>query len=130
MSRLPLYVWASPNTLLGLLLAGGALLTGGRVRLYRGAVEAHGGVVRWLLARAVPLRGGAAAMVVGHVILGRDEESLDLSRDHEHVHVRQYERWGPLFLPLYFGASLWAWLRGRDAYRDNPFEREAYGAEG
>jgi hypothetical protein len=27
---------------------------------------------------------------------------------------------------LYLLASLYAWLRGGDAYRDNPFEREAY----
>ena len=39
----------------------------------------------------------------------------------------QWERWGPLFLPAYFALGLWAWLRGRDAYRANRFEREAWG---
>jgi len=29
-------------------------------------------------------------------------------------------------LPLYLGWSLWLALRGRRAYLDNPFEREAY----
>jgi hypothetical protein len=46
-------------------------------------------------------------------------------RRHERVHVRQYERWGPLFIPLYLGASAWALVNGRDPYCDNPFEREA-----
>src|SRR5690606_24301793 len=69
---------------------------------------------------------GAAAVTLGHVILGQDECCLDHSRDHEHVHVRQYERWGPLFLPAYFAASLWMWSWGFQAYLDNPFEREAF----
>ena len=41
--------------------------------------------------------------------------------------MRQCERWGPLFLPAYLLASLAVYLRGGRAYRDNPFEREAYG---
>ena len=65
-------------------------------------------------------------MTLGHVIVGLDQSCLDRSRDHEHVHVRQYERWGPFMLPIYLIASLVLYLRGRDAYLDNPFEREAY----
>jgi hypothetical protein len=41
------------------------------------------------------------------------------------VHVRQYEHWGPLFVPAYLAASLWALLRGRDPYYHNWFEMEA-----
>jgi hypothetical protein len=48
-------------------------------------------------------------------------------RAHEQVHVRQYERWGPLFVPAYLLSSLVELLRGRRPYRDNWFEREAYG---
>jgi hypothetical protein len=66
-------------------------------------------------------------MTLGHVILGLDEPSLDSARDHEHVHVRQFERWGPFMLPAYFMASGIALCRGGDPYRDNYFEREAYG---
>jgi hypothetical protein len=66
-------------------------------------------------------------MTLGHVVIGRDRDCLDHSRAHERIHVRQAERWGPLFIPAYLLASLFAKLRGRDAYRDNPFEREAYG---
>ena len=65
-------------------------------------------------------------MTLGHVILGRDQACLDRSRNHEHVHVRQYERWGPLMLPLYLAASGVLFLRGLDPDLDNPFEREAF----
>lgn len=128
------YLWAGPNTLLGLAFLLPALLTGGRVQVVRGVVEIHGGVVRWFLARglpgAVPIFGPAAAMTLGHVVLGQDRGCLDASRDHEHVHVRQYERWGPLFLPAYFLDSFRAWRRGENPYYDNRFEQEAYGTDG
>jgi hypothetical protein len=62
-------------------------------------------------------------------VLGQTEASLDLSYEHELVHVRQFERWGPLMGPAYLLCSLVLWLRGGRAYRDNPFEREAYGDE-
>lgn len=45
--------------------------------------------------------------------------------DHELVHVDQYGRWGPFFIPAYLVASLWARLKGHEAYRDNPFELAA-----
>ena len=119
------YVWASPTTMLGLLLVGLALAGRGRVARVAGVIEAHGGWVRRLLESVVPLRGGADALTLGHVVVGRTAESLERYRAHERVHVRQCERWGPLFVPAYACASLWAWARGGDPYRDNPFEREA-----
>jgi len=51
---------------------------------------------------------------------------LDRAREHEHVHVRQYERWGPFFLPAYGLSSLYLKIRGQEAYYNNPFEKEAY----
>jgi hypothetical protein len=77
------------------------------------------------LLRRAPLFGSAAVMTLGHVILGCDQACLDQSRCHEHVHVLQYERWGPLTLPIYLATSLWLYARGFDLYLDNPFEREA-----
>ncbi len=65
-------------------------------------------------------------MTFGHVVLGQTLGELNRCRDHELVHVRQYERWGPLFLPAYLGCSLVLWLCGRDRYLDNPFEVEAF----
>lgn len=123
------YAWAAPTTVVGLALAGVALASGGRVRRADGVLEATAGWLDPLLRRAVPLPGGADAMALGHVVLGRDAASLDRHRAHERVHVRQCERWGPLFVPAYLLASAWARLRSRDAYRDNPFEREARGAD-
>lgn len=124
------YLWASPNTLLGLLFVPVAVLTGGRVRVVRGVVEVYGGAVRWFLARGLPevltLFGPAAALTLGHCVLAQDWDCAETSRDHEHVHVRQYARWGPLFLPAYFLCSFRCWRRGLDPYLDNPFEREAF----
>jgi hypothetical protein len=118
------YLWASPTTLLGLALAGLALAGRGRAARVGGVLEAHGGLAVPLLERLMP-GGGAVAIALGHVIVARDAASLEQHRAHERVHVRQAERWGPLFVPAYLAAGLWAWLRGGHPYRDNRFEREA-----
>ena len=118
-------IWAAPATLPGLVLAGLAI-GHGRVRILDGVVEAHGVWLHWCLRRLIPIPGGAAAITLGHVVLGRDQAALDMTRAHERVHVRQYERWGPFFIPAYLTASLWMLITGRDPYLDNPFEREAF----
>ncbi len=125
--RLLRYLWASPNTLLGLLVVLIACLTGGSARIVTGVVEVHGGFATAFLRRGLPLIGSGAAMTLGHVVLGQTADILESTRDHERVHVEQYERWGPFFLPAYIGSSVYLWLRGRDPYRENPFEKEAYG---
>jgi hypothetical protein len=125
-SRVPFYVWAAPASLIGLLPLPIVLLQGGRVNLVGGVLEAHGVIVTRLLRRGLPWVGSGAAITFGHVVWGSDQACLDWSRDHERVHVRQYERWGPLFIPLYLLATAIAYLRGLDPYRDNPFEREAF----
>jgi len=66
------------------------------------------------------------AFTLGHTILGQSDASLDIARDHEMVHVRQFEQWGPFMGPVYLLSSLVLWIAGRRPYRDNPFEREAY----
>lgn len=120
------YLWASPTTAIGLLLLPVAVLTGGGVQIVRGVIEIYGGAVALLLRRGTLLKGGATAMTLGHVVLGLDRAALQRTRAHERVHVRQAERWGPLFVPAYLIAGVVVWLRGGHAYRDNPFEREAY----
>lgn len=122
--RILAYLWASPNTLLGLLFVPLAILTGGGVRFVSGVVEVHGGFVRFFLRRMLFIQ--ASALTLGHVILGQDLQALDFTREHEHVHVRQYERWGPAMLPAYFTSSFLAWRRGGHFYFDNYFEKEAY----
>lgn len=117
------YAWAAPTTALGLSFAAAALLSGGSARRVRGVLEVHGGLLRRALERAVPLPDGAAAMTLGHVVLAREAIDLERTRAHERGHVRQCERWGPFFVPAYLAAAAWQVLRGRDPYRDNPFER-------
>lgn len=121
-------LWASPATLIGLALAC-LEMRAGRVRVVDGVVEAHGARLAWCLRRLIPIPGGAAAITLGHVVLGRDQPALDATRAHERVHVRQYERWGPFFIPAYLAASLVALAAGRDPYLDNPFEVEAFRVE-
>ena len=97
------------------------------MQVCRGCLEFHGGALSWGLSRLMG-GGGVAAMTLGHTILGQNPSMLRSARDHEHVHVKQYERWGPFFLIVYLGVSTVLWLRGRDCYRDNFFEIEAYAA--
>lgn len=126
--RLLVYLWTLPTTSVGLLFLPLVLLSrSGGVQVVDGVLELYGGPVDFFLRRCTLLRGGASAMTLGHVVLGRDRALLDLTRGHERVHVRQCERWGPLFIPAYLVASVLVLLRGGRPYEDNPFEREAYG---
>jgi hypothetical protein len=126
MSRVLRYLWAAPGSVLGLLLVPLALAGGGGIHIVDGVLEVYGGVVTRLLRLGFPWVGPVTALTLGHVVLGCDPACLAKTRAHERVHVRQYERWGPLFIPLYLGASLAVWIAGRDPYRWNPFEREAF----
>ena len=117
------YAWALPTTSVGLCFVPLAMLGGG-MQWVDGVLELYGGPVGFFLRRCTLLKGGASAMTLGHVVLGRDRDALAWTRAHQRVHVRQCERWGPLFLPAYLAGSMIAVLRGRRAYRDNPFERE------
>ncbi len=119
-------VWASPYTLVGLAVGLLGLCTGGRVRLRDGVLEFSGGATRWFVTH-LPNGPLTLAITLGHVVLGQTEAALDISHDHEMVHVRQYEWWGALLGPAYLLCSLVLWTQGRRPYRDNPFERQAYG---
>ncbi len=132
--KLIVIVWTLPNTILGLVVGLAGLCSGGQVQIRRGCLEFHGGFVGWLICHT-PLGDATQALTLGHTILGQTASSLETARDHEHVHVRQYEIWGPFFLFAYLGSSAWLWLIGKDAYHDNPFEiaaysRNAHGEEG
>lgn len=124
LARALTYLWALPTTCIGLLLAAAAVVTGGRARIVEGVLEAHGGAAAWVLRRV-----GASAMTLGHVVIAVDQQAHERCRGHERIHVRQCERWGPLFLPAYGLASLVARLRGGGWYRDNRFEQEARGEQ-
>lgn len=106
--------WAAPWTAVGLIFAG----------FFRSRRFEHGVLIcegaTW------PRRLGwrYRAITFGHVILCVDRVD-DALLAHELVHVRQYERWGPFFIPAYAAASIWARGRGRRAYADNAFELAA-----
>ena len=107
-------VWAAPASLLGLALA----TTFDKRFVTQGMLLAEG--ASW------PRKLGwrYRAITLGHVVLAVDELEPAVI-DHEAVHVRQFERWGPLLFLLYPLASLGAVLSGGHHYRDNLFERQA-----
>jgi hypothetical protein len=123
------YLWAAPTTAIGamVVLAG---LRRAQVRVVDGVLEAHGPALAWMLRNLTLVPGGAAALTLGHVVIGLDQASLESTRAHERVHVRQCEAWGPLFVPAYLAASLVAAARGRSFYYDNRFEIQAYAGGG
>ena len=127
MLRPLVYLWAFPGSAVGLMATSLALVSGGRARVVEGVLEVHGGLVTRILQRGNRwMAGPISAMTLGHVVIGCDEAVLHRTRRHERVHVRQYERWGPFFIPAYLACSIWLGLRGYNAYLDNPFEVEAY----
>ncbi len=116
------YLWGAPVTLFGLFLALIACWLGASVKRRHGVLEVAGNT-RTPILRSISSR--FEAITLGHVILGRNHGTLSRYRSHEHVHVRQYERWGLLFPVLYVLASFKALLTGKRFYWDNVFELEA-----
>lgn len=126
LKKLAAYAWASPNTLLGILLA---LIVGRSTNQWvwvDGVLEISGPKLASWLNRPWGALSSITAITFGHAVLAQSREAHDFTRTHERIHVHQYERWGPAFIPAYLGASGYLWLRGRDCYRENPFEKEAY----
>jgi hypothetical protein len=75
---------------------------------------------RWFALSLMPI----AAQTLGRYVISRGpihEEMLE----HELEHVRQWKRFGPLYLPLYFGSSAATFARGGRPYADNWFEAAA-----
>ena len=124
MTRFLRYLWAGPTTLIGIVLTLIALRRG-HVAIVDGVIEAHSPLLGRALTSLIPLARGVDAITLGHVVIGRDARALEVTRAHERVHVRQYELWGPLFLPAYFVAGACALAMGRHPYFDNRFERQA-----
>ena len=115
------YCWVLPVSCIGIVLLPFIILSGGAVVIVAGVIEAEGAIASFLLSRL-----HIDAIAIGHVIFGRNRDSLIRCRNHERVHVRQYERWGPLFPVLYLLSSAAAMVRGLHPYRDNRFEKEAF----
>lgn len=114
--RLLAYVWASPNTLIGLILG---ILAFQRPRETHGVLVFDGHVRGSVWALKLFRR---AAITYGHVVLSNRAVAGRLLV-HELHHVRQYERLGPLYIPLYL--VIWIFT----GYRGHPFEQAARLAE-
>lgn len=121
-----LYLWTAPNSLFGMILGSLIWCTGGEVRIISGAIECYGGLIGRFIDGLPNFK--FSAITFGHIILGTSSISLCEVRTHEHVHIRQYERWGIFFLPAYWLSSIWQAMCGRNLYRDNYFEKQAYAA--
>jgi hypothetical protein len=115
-TRVLAYVWASPNTLLGLVFGA---FTFQRPRLEEGILVFDGSPRGFLRILKLFRR---SAITYGHVVLS-NVPVRDRLRVHELHHVRQYERLGPLYLPLY--VLIWVFM----GYRGHPFEEAARLAE-
>ncbi|MFT7724244.1 MAG: signal peptide prediction [Roseateles sp.] len=116
--------WALPCTLVGAALGLPMLLAGGGARRHGLAIEVcwhRGAAPAGSRAARLPF----AAITLGQVILGVSAAELARLRLHEHVHVRQYLWFGPLFFLAYPLASLVAVLRGQGAHAGNAFETHA-----
>ncbi len=111
------FFWTLPNTILGLLLGA---CTFQLPRSHGGAIvfdRDPRGLTRVLRAMH------RTAMTVGFVIVASEPVEGRLL-DHERHHVRQYTRWGPLFIPVYLLLAIGF------GYRRHPMERSARRAAG
>lgn len=122
--RLIRYVWAIPCSVVGLTLVLPLILVGARCKRVFGVLEvalSQQDKPGLHLLQKLPF----CAITFGHVVIGLSEHHLECLRAHEHEHVRQYERWGIFFFLAYPASSLYQWVRGNNAYRDNWFEVRA-----
>lgn len=114
--RFVLYLWTLPNTVLGLVIGALSFV---RPRVVAGVVAFEGSSGSLWIVR----RFHRSAVTYGHVVLSTGPLRGRLLA-HELHHVRQYERLGVLYIPLYL--LIW-WFTG---YHRHPFEAAARRAEG
>lgn len=124
MKRMIFYIWAMPCSLIGMVLGFLFVVCGGSVIIHSGTLEFTGGGLGRLIKR-LPKNIAFCAITFGHTVLAVDQDTMDIVRAHEQVHIRQYERWGILFFPAYLLSSFFQLVMGRHPYFDNCFEHEA-----
>ena len=115
------YIWASPASVVGVCAALLAGVVGAKVKRVSGVLEIS------LVPRSAVICKAVAclpfsAITFGHIVIACSAEEQAVHREHERVHVAQYERWGGLFLLAYPLESLFQLVRCRRAYLDNRFE--------
>lgn len=128
------YVWASINTLLGLLLA--VVYRARSFRWHAGCLEAVAGTFRRDGYPVTRIWGRPRAQTWGWLIVYASEADRDKAwlRVHERVHVRHAFWLGPLFLLAYGLHFVWEFIwtshcdpsRWDEAYREVWSERIAY----
>jgi hypothetical protein len=111
------FIWTLPNTLLGL-LAGALTFQAPRVQEGVLVFDRAPRGLTWLL-----LRMNRSAMTVGFVIVSA-RPLTPTALAHERHHIRQYCRWGPLFIPVYLALAV------AYGYWRHPFEIAARRAAG
>jgi hypothetical protein len=123
-------LWALPLTLFGILLAIPIVLLRGRIYVVHEPIPAllvRGPFADYLLVRH-PF-GAMSAMAIGHIVIAEQHGLTKQILTHELAHVRQAAHWGIVFPFAYLASSIWAALRGQDAYWYNIFEIAARNAE-
>jgi hypothetical protein len=112
---------ALPGDLMGRMIMRGCGIPAPSRIVDAGTVSAvlveHPNVGRYFGLQLIPVR----AQTLGRYVFSRGPIP-DHTLEHEIEHIRQWERLGPLYLPLYFGSSAVALFRGRRPYWDNRFE--------
>ena len=121
------YIWASPASALGVCAACLASVVGADIRRVSGVLEVS------FVPRSSALKNAVACLpfagiTFDHVVIACSAQEQTALRQHERVHVAQYELWGPIFLVAYPLESLYQALRGRKPYLDNRFEIAARAA--
>lgn len=119
------HVWrALPGDLMGLAVMRGCGIRAPSRVVDAGDVSAvlveHPNVERYFEVQLLPVQ----AQTLGRYVFARGPIP-DHTLQHEVEHIRQWQRFGPFYLPLYFGSSAVALLRGRRPYLDNRFESAA-----
>lgn len=110
------YIWALPNTLLGLILF--FFIYGPK------SLKWNKGVLEGTCKRMIPWWTNVVGQTWGWLVVYRSTPYLGLE-NHERQHVVQGMVLGPLFLVIYPIASLIALIQGKNGYRDNWFEKNA-----
>jgi hypothetical protein len=89
----------------------------------------HAHVWPWLKgpAQRFIMPNWAAITIGSHIFSWQPLDDFLLA--HELCHVRQWGHHGLMYIPRYFSASRVAKAAGKDQYRGNAFEEEAYGIE-
>ncbi|HMR48524.1 MAG TPA: hypothetical protein PKE40_16500 [Arachnia sp.] len=111
---------ANLSTPLGLAVA---LATGARLRRTQGLIVAEKARLGFLPAGAITV---GSVVLIPRLTLDELRHRIPGVVEHEDAHAWQYAYClGLPFIPLYFAAMLWSWLRLGDRASGNFFERQA-----